>query len=217
MNTLRAGLTALILGGLAAAGTVQAQPTWGAEQRQSERRFGHLAAGERGRRPDDLPADRVHERLQAGAGAGRDPGRNQEQQRDVRPEVPVEQHRRLRRDRAHEGELPGARALQPRAAAERVHPRLQPRRPEQGARLPRHGQAAHHQVRREVRHPQDRAGRGRAAGVRRPALGQIAGILGAFAGSRGGAQAGAIGGTAVGSVQTGETTGVWRSACATRS
>jgi curli biogenesis system outer membrane secretion channel CsgG len=40
-------------------------------------------------------------------------------------------------------------------------------------------------------------------------LGQIAGILGAFAGSRGGAQAGAIGGTAVGSVQTGETTGVW--------
>jgi hypothetical protein len=40
-------------------------------------------------------------------------------------------------------------------------------------------------------------------------LGQIAGILGAFAGSRGGAQAGAIGGTAVGSVQTGESTGVW--------
>jgi hypothetical protein len=40
-------------------------------------------------------------------------------------------------------------------------------------------------------------------------LGQIAGILGAFSGSRGGAQAGAIGGTAVGSVQTGETTGVW--------
>ena len=40
-------------------------------------------------------------------------------------------------------------------------------------------------------------------------IGQIAGILGAFAGSRGGAQAGAIGGTAVGSVQTGESTGVW--------
>ena len=40
-------------------------------------------------------------------------------------------------------------------------------------------------------------------------LGQIAGILGAFSGSRGGAQAGAIGNTAVGSVQTGETTGVW--------
>jgi len=40
-------------------------------------------------------------------------------------------------------------------------------------------------------------------------LGQIAGILGAFSGSRGGAQAGAIGGTAVGSVQTGESTGVW--------
>jgi len=40
-------------------------------------------------------------------------------------------------------------------------------------------------------------------------LGQIAGILGAFSGSRGGAQAGAIGGTAVGSVQTGDSTGVW--------
>jgi hypothetical protein len=41
------------------------------------------------------------------------------------------------------------------------------------------------------------------------AIGQIAGILGAFSGSRGGAQAGAIGGTAVGSVQTGDSTGVW--------
>jgi curli biogenesis system outer membrane secretion channel CsgG len=40
-------------------------------------------------------------------------------------------------------------------------------------------------------------------------LGQIAGILGAFSGSRGGAMAGAAGGTAVGSVQTGESTGVW--------
>jgi len=40
-------------------------------------------------------------------------------------------------------------------------------------------------------------------------IGQIAGILGAFSGSRGGAQAGAIGGTAVGSVQTGDSTGVW--------
>jgi hypothetical protein len=41
------------------------------------------------------------------------------------------------------------------------------------------------------------------------ALGQIAGIFGAFSGSRGGAQAGAVGQTAVGSVQTGESTGVW--------
>jgi hypothetical protein len=40
-------------------------------------------------------------------------------------------------------------------------------------------------------------------------IGQIAGILGAFSGSRGGAQAGAIGNTAVGSVQTGDSTGVW--------
>jgi hypothetical protein len=41
------------------------------------------------------------------------------------------------------------------------------------------------------------------------ALGQIAGIFGAFSGSRGGATAGAVGQTAVGSVQTGESSGVW--------
>ncbi len=40
-------------------------------------------------------------------------------------------------------------------------------------------------------------------------LGQMAGLLGAFSGSRGGAAAGAVGGTAVGSVHTGESTGVW--------
>jgi len=40
-------------------------------------------------------------------------------------------------------------------------------------------------------------------------LGQMAGLLGAFSGSRGGAQAGAVGGTAVGSVHSNESTGVW--------
>ena len=40
-------------------------------------------------------------------------------------------------------------------------------------------------------------------------LGQMAGLLGAFSGSRGGAQAGAVGGTAVGSVHSGEATSVW--------
>jgi len=40
-------------------------------------------------------------------------------------------------------------------------------------------------------------------------IGNMLGILGAFSGSRGGAQAGALGGTAVGSVQTGDSTGVW--------
>lgn len=40
-------------------------------------------------------------------------------------------------------------------------------------------------------------------------LGRMAGILGAFSGSRGGAEAGALGGTAVGSVKTGDSTGVW--------
>ncbi len=40
-------------------------------------------------------------------------------------------------------------------------------------------------------------------------LGQMANILGAFSGSRGGAAAGAVGGTAVGSVHSGESTSVW--------
>jgi len=41
------------------------------------------------------------------------------------------------------------------------------------------------------------------------ALGNIAGALGAFSGSWGGARAGAVGQAAVGSVHTGESTGVW--------
>lgn len=40
-------------------------------------------------------------------------------------------------------------------------------------------------------------------------LGQMAGLLGAFSGSRGGAQAGAVGGTAIGSVHSDEATSVW--------
>jgi curli biogenesis system outer membrane secretion channel CsgG len=41
------------------------------------------------------------------------------------------------------------------------------------------------------------------------AIGNVIGILGAFSGSRGGAEAGAIGHTAVGSVQSGEASSVW--------
>jgi curli biogenesis system outer membrane secretion channel CsgG len=40
-------------------------------------------------------------------------------------------------------------------------------------------------------------------------LGRMAGLLGAYSGSRGGAAAGAVGGTAVGSVHSGESTSVW--------
>ena len=40
-------------------------------------------------------------------------------------------------------------------------------------------------------------------------LGQMAGLLGAFSGSVGGARAGAVGGTALGSVHSGESTSVW--------
>jgi hypothetical protein len=40
-------------------------------------------------------------------------------------------------------------------------------------------------------------------------IGRVAGILGAFSGSRSGATAGAVGQTAVGSVKTGDATGVW--------
>ena len=41
------------------------------------------------------------------------------------------------------------------------------------------------------------------------AIGQMAGLLGAFSGSRGGAQAGSVAGTGIGSIRTGETSGVW--------
>ncbi len=41
------------------------------------------------------------------------------------------------------------------------------------------------------------------------AIGNVIGLLGAFSGSTGGARAGAIGGSAVGSVKTGDSTGVW--------
>src|SRR4030095_11749108 len=41
------------------------------------------------------------------------------------------------------------------------------------------------------------------------ALGNMAGLLGVFSGSVGGARAGAVGGTAVGSVHSSESTGVW--------
>ncbi|MCC6610113.1 MAG: hypothetical protein IT515_10660 [Burkholderiales bacterium] len=41
------------------------------------------------------------------------------------------------------------------------------------------------------------------------AIGRVVGILGAFSGSVAGARAGAIGDTAVGSVKTGDSTGVW--------
>ena len=41
------------------------------------------------------------------------------------------------------------------------------------------------------------------------ALGQMAGLLGVFSGSRGGAQAGTVAGAGIGSVQTGESSGVW--------
>lgn len=41
------------------------------------------------------------------------------------------------------------------------------------------------------------------------AIGQVAGLLGMFSGSRGGSEAGAIAQTGIGSVKTGESTGVW--------
>ena len=41
------------------------------------------------------------------------------------------------------------------------------------------------------------------------AIGQMAGLLGVFSGSRGGAQAGTVAGAGIGSIKTGETSGVW--------
>ena len=61
----------------------------------------------------------------------------------------------------------GARAQQPGPGAARVRARLQPGRPASRAQVSRHGQAEDDQVRRQVRHPEDRAGRLRAEELRR--------------------------------------------------
>ena len=72
------------------------------------------------------------------------------------------------------------------------------------------GKLKTHEVRRQVRHPEDRAGRGRAAGLRRPRARQHGRRCSARSADRAAARAaGAVGGTAVGSVHTGEATGVW--------
>ena len=71
------------------------------------------------------------------------------------------------------------------------------------------GKLKTHQVHREVRHPEDRAGGGRAQGFDGRTLGQMAGLLGAFSGSRGGAQAVRSAAPALGSVHSGEETSVW--------
>ena len=97
-----------------------------------------------------------------GPGGGRHPRRDQEQQRDVPAEVHHQQHRGLRRDRIVERQFRRARALEPRSAAQGIRARLQPGRSRPGAQVPEDGQAQDDQVRRQVRHPEDRAGRLRA-------------------------------------------------------
>ena len=142
---------------------------------------------------------------QEGPGAGRDPRRDQEQQRDVPAEVHRQQHRRLRRDRAVERQLPGARALEPRArCCSEFELAYNLGDPDAGAQVPGHGQAQDDQVRRQVRHPEDRAGRRGA--VRASTAARWARWRGCSARSAARAAAraaGAVGGTAVGSVQSG--------------
>ena len=108
-----------------------------------------------------------------------------------------------------ERQLPGARALESRPAAQRIRARLQPGRSRRGAQVPAHGQAEDHQVHRQVRHPEDRAGRRGAAGLRRPRARPDGRAARRLRRSRGGAQAGTVAGAGVGSVQTSESSGVW--------
>ena len=115
--------------------------------------------GQPDRRQDALPGGRLHQQEQARPAGHRDPGRGQEQQRDLPAEVLRQQHRRLRRARAFQRQLQGARAQQPGPGDARVRARLQPGRPAGGAQVPRHGQGQDDEVRRQVRHPEDGAGR----------------------------------------------------------
>ena len=177
-------------------------PTAGSETSQKAN-----AAG----RPGALPAGRVHEREQEGPGADRHSRRDQEQQRDV----PAEVH-------APTTSPTSARSSSPTptsrcSSAPTSGPLLNEFAlaynlgdPNAARKFLGMGKLKTHQVRREVRHPEDRAGRGRA--VRASTAARSArwpGCSARLGGSRGGAQAGAVGGTAIGSVQTGESTGVW--------
>ena len=123
--------------------------------------------GEPDRGQDPVSIGRLREQEQAGAAGHRHSRRDQEQQRHVPAEVHRQQHRRFRRARALRRQLQGAGAEQPRAGAARVRACLQPGRSAGRAQVPRHGQDEDDEVHREVRHPEDRAGRIGARELRR--------------------------------------------------
>ena len=81
--------------------------------------------------------------------------------------------------------------------------------PDAARKFLRHGQAEEHQVRREVRHPEDRAGRRGAVRASTAARSGRWPDCWASSAVHAAAQAGAVAGAGIGSVHTSESSGVW--------
>ena len=211
MNTLRVGLAALILGGLAAAGTAQAQPTWGAES-SANRRTPAPSTSQKANEAADRTMYRPIEYT------------NASKQGPALVVIPGE----IKSNNATFVQKFGSNNIADFAEIELSKANFQVlERANLGPLLNEFTLAYNlgdpnkargylgmgklrttkYVVKFDILKTEQVAAAQQGFDGR--AIGNIAGILGAFSGSRGGAQAGAIGGTAVGSVQTGESTGVW--------
>jgi len=210
MNTLRVGLAALILGGLAAAGTAQAQPTWGAESSANPN------AGSSTSQKANEAADRTMYRPIEYTNASKQgpalvviPG-------EIKSNNATFVQKFQSNNIADFAEIELSKANFQVLERSNLGPLLNEFTLAYNLGDPNKARGylgmgklrtTKYVVKFDILKTEQVAAAQQGFDGR--PLGQIAGILGAFSGSRGGAQAGAIGGTAVGSVQTGESTGVW--------
>ena len=146
---------------------------------------------------------------QEGPGAGRHSRGDQEQQRDVPAEVHDEQHRRLRRNRVVGRQLPGARALESGPVLNEFALAYNLGDPDAARKLLKMGKlkSTKYVVKFDILKTEQVAAA--QSGFDGRAIGNVVGLLGIYGGSRGAAQAGTAAGAAIGSVHTGESSGVW--------
>jgi len=210
MSTLRVGLTALILGGMAAAGTAQAQPTWGSES------SGSPTAGSSTSQKANAAADSTMYRPIEYTNAAKPgpalvviPG-------EIKSNNATFVQKIQSNNIADFAELELSKANFQVLERSNLGPLLNEFTLAYNLGDPNKARSylgmgklrtTKYVVKFDILKTEQVAAAQQGFDGR--AIGQIAGILGAFSGSRGGAQAGAIGGTAVGSVQTGDSTGVW--------
>jgi hypothetical protein len=210
MSTLRVAIAALILGGLAATGTVQAQPTWGAESNPSP----NVGSGtsERANEAADRAMYKPIEYTNAakpGPALVVIPG-------EIKSNNATFLQKYSSNNIADFAEIELSKANFQVLERSNLGPMLNEFQlaynlgdPNQARKFLGMGRlrSTKYIVKFDVLKTEQVAAAQQGFDGR--AIGQIAGILGAFSGSRGGAQAGAIGQTAVGSVQTGQASGVW--------